>query len=121
MEQADFETYVKYVIEDVKKNNIQLKHYEGELHGGRYQYILSGVFSARMWIKQWNKLIENRLERYTEPFATIAWMYDTTKTVEYPQGYIWTGWKWLLQNHPHDSICGCSVDYIHDMDMRFRF
>src|SRR5439155_475097 len=22
-------------------------------------------------------------------------------------------WKTLLQNHPHDSICGCSVDAVH--------
>jgi len=29
-------------------------------------------------------------------------------------------WKDLLQNHPHDSICGCSIDEVHrDMVPRF--
>ena len=27
---------------------------------------------------------------------------------------------WLLKNHPHDSICGCSIDAVHE-DMKFRF
>ncbi|MBI3961908.1 MAG: hypothetical protein HY335_04070 [Deinococcus sp.] len=22
-------------------------------------------------------------------------------------------WRYLLQNHPHDSICGCSIDQVH--------
>ena len=29
-------------------------------------------------------------------------------------------WKHLLQNHPHDSICGCSIDQVHK-DMEYRF
>ncbi|NUN97972.1 MAG: glycoside hydrolase family 38, partial [Candidatus Omnitrophica bacterium] len=29
-------------------------------------------------------------------------------------------WRHLLQNHPHDSICGCSVDQVHK-DMEYRF
>ena len=30
-------------------------------------------------------------------------------------------WRVALQNHPHDSICGCSIDAVHDqMDTRFR-
>ena len=29
-------------------------------------------------------------------------------------------WRYLVQNHPHDSICGCSVDAVHkEMDVRF--
>ena len=30
-------------------------------------------------------------------------------------------WRTLLQNHPHDSICGCSIDDVHDVDMAPRF
>jgi len=30
-------------------------------------------------------------------------------------------WKNLLQNHPHDSICGCSIDSVHrEMMTRFK-
>jgi alpha-mannosidase/mannosylglycerate hydrolase len=39
---------------------------------------------------------------------------------EYPQGYLDVAWRWLLQNHPHDSICGCSLDVVHQ-DMMYRF
>lgn len=118
MEQADFEKYTKLILDSIDKS--KLKKYRGELHGGKYNAILPGVFSSRIWIKQWNKLIENRLERYTEPFSTITWMYDTAHTFDYPRDYIWTGWKWLLKNHPHDSICGCSIDPVHE-DMKTRF
>ncbi|MHA1263540.1 MAG: glycoside hydrolase family 38 C-terminal domain-containing protein, partial [Candidatus Freyarchaeota archaeon] len=31
-------------------------------------------------------------------------------------------WRWLLKNHPHDSICGCSVDQVHrEMETRFAW
>ncbi len=31
-----------------------------------------------------------------------------------------TAWKYLLQNHPHDSICGCGIDQVHaEMAPRF--
>ena len=31
------------------------------------------------------------------------------------------GWKTLLLNHAHDSICGCSIDEVHvDMEVRFK-
>ena len=36
------------------------------------------------------------------------------------RSFIDLAWKWLLQNHPHDSICGCSIDAVHE-DMRHRF
>ena len=29
-------------------------------------------------------------------------------------------WKKLMQNHPHDSICGCSVDEVNE-EMKTRF
>ena len=38
----------------------------------------------------------------------------------YPAGYLDVAWRWLLQNHPHDSICGCSIDAVHE-DMKYRF
>ena len=30
-------------------------------------------------------------------------------------------WRTLMQNHPHDSICGCSIDPVHrEMMTRFK-
>src|SRR6185369_4818793 len=38
----------------------------------------------------------------------------------YPAGPLTHAWRTLLQNHPHDSICGCSVDAVHE-ENRTRF
>lgn len=114
--QQDFE----YYINEVLKFNPKLNTYQGELRWGRYFHLLSGVFSSRMWIKQRNTEIEHLYEKYAEPFSTMAWALDNTDSFEYPKDYLWTGWTWLMKNHPHDSICGCSIDEVHQ-EMKTRF
>jgi len=116
MVQADFEYYINKVLE----SNPKLKEFQGELRGGRYANLLSGVFSARMWIKQRNTSIEYLYERYTEPMSIITWILDKYNKFLYPKDYILTGLKWLQKNAPHDSICGCSIDEVHD-EMKTRF
>lgn len=81
------------------------------------QFLIPGVGSSRVWIKQENAACESLLCQWAEPFAALAAL---SLGVEYPQGFLRAAWKWLLQNHPHDSICGCSVDQVHE-DMKFRF
>ncbi|MFX0075602.1 MAG: alpha-mannosidase [Candidatus Hermodarchaeota archaeon] len=116
LEQNDFEYYVDKVLSVKPK----LKTFQGELRGGKYHNLLSGVFSARMWIKQRNTAIEYLFEKYVEPFATITWALDKHKKFKYPRAYITAGLKWLIKNHPHDSICGCSIDPVH-AEMKTRF
>jgi len=114
--QTDFEYYVNKVFE----SNPKLKEFQGELRGGRYSPLLSGVFSARIWIKQRNTAIEYLYEKYSEPLSTITWWLDKYNKFYYPKDYILTGLKWLQKNAPHDSICGCSIDEVHD-EMKIRF
>ncbi|MFX1442752.1 MAG: alpha-mannosidase [Promethearchaeota archaeon] len=116
MEINDFENYVNLI----SSANPTLKSYEGELRGGKYHPLLSGVFSARIWIKQENTKIEYLYEKYAEPLSTITWVLDKYNKFSYPKAYLWTGLKWLLKNHPHDSICGCSIDEVHE-EMKTRF
>ncbi len=116
LEQADFEYYINKVLESTP----QLKEFQGELRGGRFSHLLSGVFSARMWIKQRNTAIEYLYEKYTEPVSTISWILDKNNEFIYPKDYILSGIKWLQKNAPHDSICGCSIDEVHD-EMITRF
>ncbi len=116
MVQADFEYYINKVLE----SNPKLKEFQGELRGGRYANLLSGVFSARMWIKQRNTYIEYLYEKYTEPISIITGILDKYNKFIYPKDYILTGLKWLQKNAPHDSICGCSIDEVHD-EMKTRF
>lgn len=116
LEQNDFEYYINKIL----KIKPKLKSFQGELRGAKYSNLLSGVFSARMWIKQRNSKIEYIFEKYTEPISTITWLLDKFQQFDYPESYIRHGLKWLLKNHPHDSICGCSIDQVHkEMITRF--
>ena len=81
------------------------------------QWVIPGVLSSRVWIKQRNARCESLLCAWAEPSA--SWAHRLLGT-EYPQGFLNVAWKWLLKNHPHDSICGCSIDVVHE-DMKFRF
>ncbi|MBI3962437.1 MAG: hypothetical protein HY335_06780 [Deinococcus sp.] len=104
--------YVRRVRAEAK----ELPVYRGEFNRGRYSVILQGVYSARMGIKQRNEQVQTLLERYAEPIAALA----TTLGAEYPSGLLATAWRHLLKNHPHDDICGCSVDQVHREDW-YRF
>jgi len=80
-------------------------------------YILAGVLSARIYLKQANHRCQTLLERWVGPFETIKWL----ETGRYEQSFVERAWELLLQNHPHDSICGCSADGVHrDMENRFE-
>lgn len=81
------------------------------------QWVIPGVLSSRVWIKQQNTRCQNLLCHWAEPLSAMA-HYALQR--EYPLGFLNVAWRWLLQNHPHDSICGCSVDRVHQ-DVAYRF
>ena len=85
----------------------------GEIVSGRYRPILRGVNSTRVWIKQENVACERLLLERCEPLDALSGggARDEIRAL----------WRTLLQNHPHDSICGCSIDAVHDIDMAPRF
>ncbi|WP_438495235.1 alpha-mannosidase [Paenibacillus sp. IHBB 3054] len=77
---------------------------------------LVNTASARVYLKQMNQRGQALLEKVAEPLASIARLHGG----EYPHHLFTYAWKTLLQNHPHDSICGCSVDEVHrEMVTRF--
>ncbi|MCW1043137.1 alpha-mannosidase, partial [Streptococcus anginosus] len=79
-------------------------------------YTLANTASSRVYLKQWNTKVERQLENVAEPLASLAYRV----TNQYPHDQLTYAWKTLLQNHPHDSICGCSVDAVH-REMMTRF
>ena len=92
--------------------------FQGELCGGAAANVLRGVNSARIYLKQENERCERELQA-AETLASLATLADPG--FRYPRGELRLAWRELLRNHPHDSICGCSVDETHDdMDQRFR-
>ncbi|MBN1964156.1 MAG: hypothetical protein JW910_05895 [Anaerolineae bacterium] len=103
---------------------LDLQTVSGELRdvprseGGK-NFLLYNVLSSRVDNKLHNAITLNALERWAEPWCALAWAWDVDA---YPRGHLWTAWRWLLKNHPHDSIGGCSVDAVHrQMATRFEW
>lgn len=85
----------------------------GELLGGRLANLLPGVWSTRMAIKLANRACEALLEGWAEPWAALA--HGLGLPDERPS--LARAWRTLVQNHAHDSICGCSLDAVADRTM----
>ena len=103
----------------MRNAKVKLPEFEGEFRWGRYSEILQGVYAARMHLKQINHRVESLMERYTEPLAAWAWLAGADVPAG-TQDLIWTAWRWLLKNHPHDDIYGSGIDPVHD-EMLYRF
>jgi len=101
-------TLVDY-LQRVQSEEPDLPTITGEQRSNKYGPLLPGVVSARIYLKQKNVETQTLLERWAEPFSTFVW----TLGGDYPSAFLWRAWKHLLQNHPHDSICGCSIDEVH--------
>jgi len=80
--------------------------------------VLPNVLSSRIYLKQQNQACQTALERWAEPTSVFAHLLG----FDYPEAFLDKAWQWLLKNHPHDSIGGCSADAIHDqMETRFAW
>jgi mannosylglycerate hydrolase len=91
--------------------------HQGELRSPLRAHLLPGVTSARTWIKRRDFANSQLLERMADPLAALARMLGVGGGYD---AFLDLAWRMTLQNHPHDSICGCSVDQVHE-DMRYRF
>lgn len=95
----------------------KLERHSGELRQGRYNLVLGGVYSARTYLKQENVKTQTLLGKYAEPFAALAWAFLGD---DYPASFLERSWRFLLENHFHDTICACSQDKVyHDAMLRY--
>ena len=81
------------------------------------QWLIPGVLSSRVWIKQANAELRDAalpVGRAVQRLGHLSLRVEPRRAFS-----TWPG-SWLLQNHPHDSICGCSIDSVHE-DMEYRF
>jgi alpha-mannosidase len=93
-----------------------LSVHRGELRSGLRAPLLEGCASARAQQKRADFLNDRLLTRYLEPLS--AWLAALGGDADTP--VIDLAWRIALENHPHDSICGCSVDAVHEqMETRF--
>jgi mannosylglycerate hydrolase len=98
-----------------------IETFTGELIENSGSFLLPGVYSARMYLKQANRQLEHLLTHKIEPLLALAQSLNLPKPLRYPTHELDLAWKTLLLNHPHDSICGCSVDAVHrENEVRFE-
>lgn len=112
--QSSFKEYLKALESDIDLN--ELTTISGELTSQTTDglYTLVNTASSRINQKIANANIQNKYEYIAEPLSALYANKYLHEELEY-------GWKKLMQNHPHDSICGCSVDSVHNtMDGRFE-
>lgn len=104
---SNFTDYLTAVKKDLPQN---VDSVLGELTSQETDgwFTLANTASTRVYLKQWNTKVSRQLENIAEPLATMA--YEVTG--KYPTDELTYAWKTLMQNHPHDSICGCSVDEV---------
>lgn len=113
---SNFDDYLKALRDKLPKD---LSSVKGELRSQRTDGwgTLVNTASARVYLKQMNQQGQTLLEKVAEPLASHASLLGQ----EYPHHLFTYAWKTLMQNHPHDSICGCSVDEVHrEMVTRFE-
>lgn len=84
--------------------------YAGELVGGRVANLLPGVWSARLGLKVRNRRCESLLQSWAEPWAALG----AALGLPDESAALLESWRKLLRNQAHDSICGCSIDAVHD-------
>lgn len=104
-------------LQNLQENHKQqIPIWEGELRHNddaknlTAAYLLPGVLSSRLTLKRLNREAEHRLFKQLEPLSTFCSALNLSK---YPFDELMYALKQLLRNQPHDSICGCSIDQVH--------
>ncbi|MEW5822687.1 MAG: glycoside hydrolase family 38 C-terminal domain-containing protein [Cyanobacteriota bacterium] len=97
-------------INNINSKNIN-EHVQKELRDCSKTYILPAVYSSRLYLKQYNAQLNNKINRIIEPLTCYCNSFKLD-TFQLPDSdYLW---KMLIINQPHDSICGCSIDEVHE-------
>lgn len=80
-------------------------------------YTLPGTWSARLHLKAANAQTQHALRQAETWLGLIP---DSEKPAHLP-ALLRHGWRTLLQNHPHDTICGCSTTEVtQESEIRFK-
>lgn len=112
-------------LTDILTENKQLDLVKGPLYAvakrGVNNALLKNVLSSQVHLKQDNNFCESQMTFAIEPFAVFS---DMLKSEAHPgtrywryvdkEGFIDAAWEYILQNQPHDSICGCSITAVHE-------
>lgn len=106
------EDYFEGLLDGVDK----LETLSGEFRKGKDMRVHVSIASTRMDIKQQNFKVQNLFVKYVEPLNSVSFLFGGA----YDSDMINQGWKYMLQNHAHDSICNVCTDDTHrEMVIRY--
>ncbi|MFV0344478.1 MAG: glycoside hydrolase family 38 C-terminal domain-containing protein [Anaerocolumna sp.] len=103
---TSLEDYIEELKEDLDYSKLTILKEEIKQQYTDGMFYLTGTASSRVPSKKLNFKVQNLIEKKLEPLQLISGIYDKGKN-----NYIW---KLLLENHAHDSICGCSIDAVNN-------
>lgn len=117
-EHTTLESYFQNKVQG--QSNLETIHgelYEVGKEGGVNQ-VIKNVLSSTVHLKQMNNRCETDLSRIAGALDIIANI--ATDNANNAKGFIDRAWKFIIENHPHDSICGCSISQVH-RENEYRF
>ena len=108
---SSFDEYVQAVESALPEH---LSTVTGELiQPKRMVGTLANTSSSRVISNKPSRKTATCSSKLVEPLTIITGGHNHKDQLTY-------AWKMLLQNAPHDSICGCSIDEVHrEMEVRF--
>ncbi|MHC4713169.1 MAG: alpha-mannosidase [Planctomycetota bacterium] len=116
-----FSHFLKFA-EDQEKYRGDLPVFEGELidvaKAGEndFLYLISHCLSSYYPMKSANDDCQALLENWAEPYLVWAGLRGAAPATRFLE----IAWEFLIKNHAHDSICGCSIDQVHK-DTEYRY
>ncbi|HET7549782.1 MAG TPA: hypothetical protein VFK04_00740 [Gemmatimonadaceae bacterium] len=91
------------VVGDESSGGVELRNSYG------YTWVLQGTFATRASLKRRNAVAERLFVRDMEPWVALAATQDRCAD---RRALVHAAWKSLLLCHPHDTLCGCSIDEV---------
>ena len=102
---STLENFTETVLQETRGRRETIS---GELRHNQQAFVLPDVLSTRRYLKHLNQTAEDALLGRIEPLYAML-----NLNAAQPIKYLKATWRLLLQQHAHDSICGCSVDSVH--------
>ena len=114
--QDSLENYMRQMMAELQDPEVLTGESRNPGATGKWTHLMGDVISSRMKLKRRNAQIETALQRRAEPFAALGWLAGG----EYLTSAIDRAWRYLMQNQPHDTICGAGIDQM-EKDMYYRY
>jgi mannosylglycerate hydrolase len=114
---SSLRAFAEQVVATARSVDRPIPVVSGELRDSYgYTWTLQGTFATRAHEKRANARAERLLVREAEPWAALAARVGPSRLP-----LVEAAWRTLLEAHPHDTLCGCSIDEVADaMELRIR-